>query len=171
MGGCLEHQESRKPKRSRKFTSQCAENARDTPDCVFMFFSLAPCNSRAYKETVSSWSSGGLHESTGLRSARQLNTPLLRCESRTNRLKANPLVKRRSKRKKEGPHGGPSSYLDSSDFGLPAGLRQVSPYFYISKLWMVCLELSCRLMWGVLVFAVVFSGVMPPLMMLRRMLR
>jgi hypothetical protein len=49
---------------------------------------------------VSSSSSGGLHESTGLRSARQLSTPLLRCESRTNRLKANPLVKRRSKRKR-----------------------------------------------------------------------
>src|SRR5260221_12011407 len=72
-----------------------------------MFFSLAPRNSRAYNETMSSWSSGGLHESTGLRSARQLNTPLLRCESRTNRLNANPLVKRHSKRKKRALMEGP----------------------------------------------------------------
>ncbi len=98
-----------------KSTSQSAENARDTRGFVFFFFSLAPRIPRAYKEIVSSWSSGGLHESTGLRSTSKLNTPLLRCESRTNRLKANPLAKRRSKRKKEGPHRGPSLYLQTPE--------------------------------------------------------
>ena len=98
---------STEPNASKKSTSQCAENGRDTLGRVFIFFSLAPRNPRAYKKTVSSWSSGGLHESTGLRSARQLSTPLLRCESRTNRLKANPLVKRRSKRKKRALIEGP----------------------------------------------------------------
>ena len=75
---------STEPNASKKSTSQCAENGRDTLGRVFIFFSLAPRNPRAYKKTVSSWSSGGLHESTGLRSARQLSTPLLRCESRPN---------------------------------------------------------------------------------------
>src|SRR5580700_4674786 len=84
----------------RKSTGQSAENARDTSGLVFMFFSLAPRVSRAYKHAVSSLSSGGLHESTGLRSARKLSTPLLRCDSRANRLKFNLLAKRCSKRKK-----------------------------------------------------------------------
>jgi len=97
-----------------KSTSQSTENARDTPGCGLLFFSLAPRISRAYKQFVSSWSSGGLHESTGLRSARQLSTPLLRCESRTNRLKANPLAKRRSKRKKRALNEGPLCFCSHS---------------------------------------------------------
>jgi hypothetical protein len=34
-------------------------------------------------------------------------------------------------KKKEGPHGGPSSYFDWLDFGLVGGLRRVSSYFLL----------------------------------------
>lgn len=89
---------------SGKSTTQSPENKRHNFTLIFLFFSLVPCVPRAYKQVVSSSSSGGLHESTGLRSARKLITPLSRCVSRTNRLLFGRLVKRRSKRKR-----GPSS--------------------------------------------------------------
>ena len=106
----------------KKSTRQSAENERDIPDFIFQFFPLAPRITRAYKGIVSSWSSGGLHESTGLRSARKLSTPLLRCESRTNRLKPDPLVKRRSKRKKRALMEGPLTFSTFKVLRLPLGL-------------------------------------------------
>ena len=47
----------------------------------FFNSSLAANETREYKQAVSSQSSGGEHESTGLRAKQKLNTPLSRCAS------------------------------------------------------------------------------------------
>jgi hypothetical protein len=47
----------------------------------FTIFSLAIYFLQAYKAAVSSKSSGGEHDSTGLGAKQKLNTPLLRCAS------------------------------------------------------------------------------------------
>src|ERR1700719_1782301 len=102
-----DHLNTERIRRGKKSTSQSGENGRDTPGFVFFFFSLAPRISRAYKQFVSSLSSGGLHESTGLRSAGKLSTPLLGCESRATWLNLNLLAKRCRKRKKRAFREGP----------------------------------------------------------------
>jgi len=51
-------------------------------NCAFTLYSLAFRESEEYKRGVSSSSSGGTdYDSTGLRAALQLITPLLRCAS------------------------------------------------------------------------------------------
>jgi hypothetical protein len=149
----------------KKSTSQCTENARDTAGRAFFSFSLAPRIPRAYKETVSSLSSGGSHESTGLRSASKLSTPLLRCESRTNRLKPNSLVKRRSKRKKRALIEGSLCFCR-----LHSNLDAVSPRFEVdpsySSYALSGALLLRRLMRGVLVFPAMLLRVVAPVVML-----
>ena len=73
--------------------------------------SLAARIAEAYKEAVSSKSHGGLHDSTGPRSATSLNTPRTRCESRLNREQLELLITRRSNKGK-GPRlsRGPFSF-------------------------------------------------------------
>ena len=148
----------------KKSTSQSAENARDAAGSAFFFFSLAPRISRAYKHFVSSSSSGGLHESTGLRSARKLSTPLLRCESRTNRLKSNSLVKRRSKREKRALDEGPLCFcrlqIVGCGWAAPSAL-----YLSIPQSNRICARLLSWLMRGVLVFAATLFGMVVFVMM------
>src|SRR5258708_12544516 len=119
---------------AKKSTGQSAENAQDTCGCIFLLFSLAPRIPRAYKQIVSSERYGGLHESTGVRGARELSTPLLRCESRSNWLKSNLLAKRRSKRKKRALIEGP---LCISNSRIKFGCRFAATFgwsflFYLS---------------------------------------
>jgi len=134
----------------------------------FFFFSLAPRIPRAYKEIVSSWSSGGLHESTGLRSTSKLSTPLLRCESRANWLKVNLLAKRRRKEKR-GPSSRALFVFTNSRINLDPGLVQFTVGLSFSPLstgQQAEALLRCRLMRGVLVFPAVFLRMMAFMMML-----